>query len=174
MLHLSKHIICTNNRREKEFRSDGCVITCEITKIAIFPILEALEKLTGVEENFDTRSGAGILISSLNTFPFFCYLGLWGKILPEVDDVQKYLQTKGLGLDQSVFKIHSLRQFLDDGRDRLFEESIIYAIARCEEMDITITRRVRKRKRLDGVAIMMKILLSKKSYDESCFKWWTN
>ena len=35
----------------------------------------------------------------------------------------------------------------------LVEESIIYAIARCEEMDITITRRVRKRKRLDGVAI---------------------
>ena len=54
---------------------------------------------------------------------------------------------------QSVFKIHSLRQFLDDGRDRLVEESIFYAIARCEEMDITITRRVRKRKRLDGVVI---------------------
>lgn len=130
-------------------RNDAVSVLCNY-----FPeVLEALEKLTGAEENYDTRSGAGIVISSLNTFPFFCYLGLWGKILPEVDDVQKYLQTKGLGLDQSVFKIQSLQHFLDTGRDRLVEEAIIYATTRCEEMGITITRRVRKRKRLDGVAI---------------------
>ena len=130
-------------------RNDAVSVLCNY-----FPgVLEALEKLTGAEENSETRSGAGIIMSSLSTFQFFCYLGLWGKILPEVDDVQKYLQTKGLGLDQSVVKIQSLRQFLDAGRDRLVEEAIIYATTRCEEMGITITRRVRKRKSSDGVAI---------------------
>ena len=41
-------------------------------------------------------------------------------------------------------------------------------------MDITITQRVRKRNRLYGVAINDGKILSKKSHDESCFKWWTN
>ena len=108
---------------------------------------------TMVCNSSDTRSGAGIIMSSLNTFPFICYLGLFGKIFPEVVDVHKYLQTKGLRLDQFVCQIQSLRQFLDAGRDRLVEEAIIYAITICEEMDNTITRRVRKRKRLDCEAI---------------------
>ena len=79
-------------------------------------VFESLEKLTGAEENADTRSSAGIMMHSITTFPFLCYLGLWGKILPEVNDVQKYLQTKGLGLDRAVDKIQVLQKFLDDER----------------------------------------------------------
>ena len=54
------------------------------------------------------------------------------------------------GLDRAVDKIQVLQKFLDDVRDRLVNEGIIYATTRCEEMDITITRRVRKRKQMDG------------------------
>ena len=76
--------------------------------------------------------------------------GLWGKILPEVDDVQKYLQKKGLGLDQTTVKIHALRQFLDEERDRLVGDAMFYATTKCKEMDISIIRRIRKKKRMYG------------------------
>ena len=45
----------------------------------------------------------------------------------EVNDVQKYLQTKGLGLDRAVDKIQVLQKFLDDERYWLVNEGIIYA-----------------------------------------------
>ena len=111
-------------------------------------VIDALEQLTGIEENSYTRGDANIVIASLTTFPFLCYLGLWGKVLPEVDAAQKYLQKKGLGLDQTIVKIHALRQFLHEERDRLVDDAMFYATTKCEEMDISITRRIRKKKRM--------------------------
>ena len=67
-----------------------------------------------------------------------------------MNDVQKYLQTKGLGLDRAVDEIQVLQKFLDDERYWLVNEGIIYATTMCEEMEITITQRIRKRKRMDG------------------------
>ena len=111
-------------------------------------VIDALEQLTGIEENSYTRGDANIVIANLTTFPFLCYLGLWGKVLPEVDAAQKYLQKKGLGLDQTIVKIHALRQFLYEERDRLVDDAMFYATTKCEEMDISITRRIRKKKRM--------------------------
>ena len=113
-------------------------------------VIEALEQLTGIEENSYTRGDAHLITTSLTTFPFLCYLGLWGKILPEVDDVQKYLQKKGLSLDQTITKIHALRRFLDEEGERQVDDAIFYAITKCKEMDISITRRIRKRKSMYG------------------------
>ena len=113
-------------------------------------VIEALEQLTGIEENSYTRGDAHLITTSLTTFPFLCYLGLWGKILPEVDDVQKYLQKKGLSLDQTITKIHALRRFLDEEGERQVDDAIFYAFTKCKEMDISITRRIRKRKSMYG------------------------
>ena len=60
----------------------------------------------------------------------------------------KILQKKGLGLDQTIVKIHALRQFLYEERDRLVDDAMFYATTKCEEMDISITRRMRKKKRM--------------------------
>ena len=65
-------------------------------------VFESLEKLTGAEENADTRSSAGIIMHSITTFPFLCYLGLWGKILPEVHSGQ----IRGNRLGFSYLEIH--------------------------------------------------------------------
>ena len=40
-------------------------------------ILSALEKLTSGEENSKTKSDAGILLNSIQSFSFLCYLNLW-------------------------------------------------------------------------------------------------
>ena len=48
-----------------------------------FPeVLEVLEKLTGAEENFDTRSGAGILRYQLKYIPIFLSPGIMGEDSP--------------------------------------------------------------------------------------------
>ena len=99
--------------------------------------------MTGIKENSYTRGDAKLVIASITTFPFLCYLGLWGKVLPEVDDDKKYLQKKGLGLDQTIVKIHALRQFLNEERDRLVDDAVFYATTKCKEMDISITSRIR-------------------------------
>ena len=52
-------------------------------------VIDPLEQLTGIEENSYSRGDANIVIASLTTFPLLCYLGLWGKVLPEVNVVQK-------------------------------------------------------------------------------------
>ena len=56
-------------------------------------VIDLLEQLTGIEEISYNRGDANIVIASLTTFPLF---GLWGKVLSEVDDVQKYLQKRDL------------------------------------------------------------------------------
>ena len=68
-------------------------------------VYDALEKLTEPTENSDTRADAGKVLSSISTFSFISFLNLWGDVLPEVDKVQQYLQTTGIGIDQSLLSL---------------------------------------------------------------------
>jgi len=52
-----------------------------IIKKRFVDILSALEKLTSEEENSKTRSDAGILLNSIQSFTFLCYLNLWEPVL---------------------------------------------------------------------------------------------
>jgi hypothetical protein len=113
-------------------------------------LVEAIEQLTEPHENCDTRGDAGVVLTSVSTFQFICYLNLWSKVLSEIDKVQKYLQTKGLGLDQSMTAIESLYRFLDDGRDVLVADALTRAIATCVKHGIPTTRRIKKKKKMDG------------------------
>jgi len=74
----------------------------------------------------------------------------WGVILPEIDSVQKFLQTKGLEIDQTVIAIQSLQAFLTDERDRCVENAVSWAEAVCTQMDIPIESGVRRKRRMDG------------------------
>ena len=58
-------------------------------------IIAALEQLLAVEENVDTRLEAGVVLLAISCFPFIFFLNLWNALLPEINDAQKYSQTKG-------------------------------------------------------------------------------
>ena len=73
--------------------------------------LKTLEQLTESIENADTRGDTSFVLANITNFQFVSYLNLWGEILPEMDKTQKYLQSKGLGLDQSVAAVQSLQSF---------------------------------------------------------------
>ena len=113
-------------------------------------VIETLQSLTDATENIATRGEAGIVLASITTFPFLCYLRLWGKILPEVNHAQKFLQSKGLGLDQAVITIRALYHFLDENREPLLNDSLNEATLLCEEMEIPMVRHVRRKRRMDG------------------------
>jgi hypothetical protein len=65
-----------------------------------------MTELTEPTENSDTRADAGRALSSISTFSLISFLNLWGDVLPEVDKVQQYLQTKGVGIDQSLLSVN--------------------------------------------------------------------
>ena len=112
-------------------------------------VVDALEKLTERNENADTRGEASTVLSAISTFPFICFLNLWGTILPEVDSVQNYLQTKGIGLDQSLRAVESLLKFLTDLRDCLVKGALDTALHTCAILDIPVVRRICKKRRMD-------------------------
>ena len=112
-------------------------------------VVDALEKLTERNENADTRGEASTVLSAISTFPFICFLNLWGTILPEVDSVQNYLQTKGIGLDQSLRAVESLLKFLTDLRDCLVKGALDTALHTCAKLDIPVVRRICKKRRMD-------------------------
>ncbi|XP_018402038.1 PREDICTED: uncharacterized protein LOC108779168 [Cyphomyrmex costatus] len=113
-------------------------------------VLDALEVLMGQSENADTLSDAGVVYASTTTFPFLCYLHLWSKILPEIDKTQKYLQTNGLGLDQSVIAINALASFFSKNRDSLVDKVLTDVQVLCEQMEIPITKHIRRKKKMIG------------------------
>ena len=80
-------------------------------------LVTALEQLTEEEENATTRSDASLILDSVLSFPFRSFLSLWKSVLPEINDAQKYVQTKGLDLQQSyVNQAHSV-----DSREKMVD-----------------------------------------------------
>jgi len=75
-------------------------------------VVDALEKLSEQSENADTRGEASNALALISTFPFLCFLNVWRNILPEVDSVQNYLQTKGLDLGQAMTQLSHCASFL--------------------------------------------------------------
>ena len=50
----------------------------------------------------------------------------------EIDDAQKYIQTRGLGLDKCKAKMNALLLFLGEERDTVVSEAHATAIRICE------------------------------------------
>ncbi|KAK4871764.1 hypothetical protein RN001_015888 [Aquatica leii] len=74
-------------------------------------IIEVLESLLqNIKENAVTRSDAGLLLPALQSLPFLVFLGLWNRVLCEINDTQLYLQTKGLNVHHCAMKIYALQK----------------------------------------------------------------
>lgn len=106
--------------------------------------------MTSEEENSKTRSDAGILLNSMQSFSFLCYLNLWEPVLLEINDAQKYLQIKRLNVLQCHIKLNSLQTHFMEQRDALIQNAVIAAKTICEELEISTERRVRRRKNMSG------------------------
>ena len=54
-----------------------------VVKKYFHEIIDILKQLMGIEENIATRSEAGLIVSSIQSFPFLCFLSFWGTVLKE-------------------------------------------------------------------------------------------
>ena len=115
-------------------------------------ITAALEQLRdGDHETADTRSDAAILLSCMMSCTFIAYLAFSRPVLREINDVQIFLQTPGLGLDSCATKCGALVLFCEEEREKVFEEVKAKATTFCgEEMGVPTERRVQLRRRIAG------------------------
>lgn len=111
----------------------------------------ALYELCDHKENIDTRGQARGILDAIQRFSFLSFLHFWKEILREFYNTQKYLQRKGLSLENCAHKIKAFIDFLINERDALVKRCIDNALKICEEQEILIEeRRVRKKKKMPG------------------------
>lgn len=116
-------------------------------------VLDALEELKTADAktvNMKTQAEAAKVEHNLLDFSFLLHLSFWSKILPEYDNVQKHLQKEGLSLQECSTRIKDLMAFLEEERDALVDDSIAETRVKCEELGISMERRVKRKKRMPG------------------------
>ena len=73
------------------------------------------------------------------------------ELLRKSYDIQKYLQQRGLSLENCSHKMNAFIAFLVNDRDPLVKQSIKTAIKICEKQEIPIEKRsVRRKKKMPG------------------------
>ena len=114
-------------------------------------VVGALNELCDQNENIDTRGQAREILDAIQRFSFVSFLQFWLEVLRESYDTQKYLQRKGLSLENCTHKMNAFIAFLINERDALVKQCIERAIMICEEQKIPIEeRRIRRKKRMPG------------------------
>ncbi|GBP56466.1 hypothetical protein EVAR_40457_1 [Eumeta japonica] len=71
-------------------------------------------------------------------------------VLREVNNAQIALQSKGLCVDEIIIKLEALRLFIGEKRLHLAEEAIDFAVQKSEQYNISMERRIRRKKRVPG------------------------
>ena len=111
-------------------------------------VVSALNELCDQNENIDTRGQARGILDAIQRFSFASFLQYWMEVLRESYDTQKYLQRRGLSLQNCFDKMNA---FLVNDRDSLVNQSIETVIKICKKQEIPIEeRRVRRKKKMPG------------------------
>lgn len=76
---------------------------------------------------------------------FLAYLHLWSHTLEEVNNVQKYLQKEGISLEKIVHKVKSLKLYLEESREVMILNAIVFATKICDVMYTPIKRRCQRK-----------------------------
>ena len=114
-------------------------------------VVSALNKLCDQNENIDTRGQARGILDAIQQFSFVSFLQFWMEVLRESYDTQKYLQRRGLSLENCSHKMNAFIALLVNDCDALVKQSIETAIKICEKQEIPIEeRRVRRKKKMLG------------------------
>ena len=114
--------------------------------------MSALNELCDQNENVHTRGQlvCGIL-DAIYRFSFVSFLQFSMEVRRESYDTQKYLQRRGLSLENCSHKMNAFIAFLINDRDSLVKQSIETTIKICKKQEIPIEeRRVRRKKKMPG------------------------
>ncbi|KAJ8896795.1 hypothetical protein PR048_002140 [Dryococelus australis] len=115
-------------------------------------IVDVIEELCDPVETVETRVAAQTLLPAVCDFSFLCFLYLWGNVLEEVNNTQKYLHNVGISFEKYVIKMRSLKTFLKDKRNEIEKLTLQFATNTCKERDILLVKRrtIRENKIMSG------------------------
>ena len=110
--------------------------------------MSALNELCDQNKNIDTRGQAGGILDAIQQFSLISFLQFWMEVLRESYDTQKYLQRRGLSLENCSHKMNAFIAFLVNDCNALVKQSIKTVIKICGKQKISIEeRRVRRKKK---------------------------
>ena len=113
--------------------------------------MSALNELCNRNKNIDTRGQARGILDAIQQFSFVSFLQFWMQVLKESYYTQKYLQRRGLSLENCSHKMNAFIAFLVNDRNALVKQSIETAIKMCEKQEIPIEeRRIQRKKKMPG------------------------
>ncbi|XP_065654553.1 uncharacterized protein LOC136081183 [Hydra vulgaris] len=142
--------IC-ENKSKKPFRYKMDFKSSYLHINSIEEVLAALEMLRDFsKETLDSRGDAGLILSAIQRFDFVALLYFWSEILPSIDRIQKCLQSKEITFNQALIQLGVLTDKIEIWRNAFYASSITKAEEICKKWDITVERRIRKRRVMSG------------------------
>ena len=93
--------------------------------------VSALDELCYQNENAETRGQANDISDATQLVSFLSFIHFWKEVLTESHDVHKYLQQKGLSVENCAQNMKAFVVFLSDGRDALAAQPVDNAIRIC-------------------------------------------
>lgn len=114
-------------------------------------LVDALEELRDdPEENAKTRGDAGNILRNVMNFQFLVLLPFWTDVLQSVNRIQKRLQDPTMNIRDAANDIQWLQNIITEKRESLIPEALEKGTLTCQEWDITIDFRTRRKKTMSG------------------------
>ncbi|XP_040262207.1 52 kDa repressor of the inhibitor of the protein kinase-like [Bufo bufo] len=114
-------------------------------------IVQVLQDMTDNEnETSETRSDARQLCNRMLSYDFLTLLGFWNKVLICIDRIQKRLQDPSMNFHDAALDLKALRDHFDDDREVLVSESLEEGLSLCQDWNIEVERRRRRKKQMPG------------------------
>src|ERR1700729_1038517 len=111
------------------------------------------------------KSEATQLYNRMLSFDFLTLLGFWDKILICIDRVQKRLQDTNMNFHDAALDLKALRDHFDEKREVWVSESLEKGLNLCEEWNVEVEKRRRRKKRMTGENLIDAGLTEKEEID---------
>ncbi|XP_072115804.1 uncharacterized protein [Mobula birostris] len=82
------------------------------------------------------------------SYDFLILLGFWNKVLTRIDRIQKRLQDPGMNFHDAALDLKAPRDHFYDEREVLVSESLEEGVGLCQEWNIEVERRRRRKERM--------------------------
>ena len=129
-------------------------------------ILQVLQDMIdNTNETSETKSEATQLYNRMLSFDFLTLLGFWDKILICIDRVQKRLQDPSMNFHDAALDLKALRDHFDEKREVWVSESLEKGLNLCEEWNVEVEKRRRRKKRMAGENLIDAGLTEKEEID---------
>jgi hypothetical protein len=126
-------------------------------------VVDALEQLRdNADENSDTRADAGSLLHNVLNFSFLVLLPFWRSVLQPVNRIQKRLKDPTMNVQDAAADLVGLKDIISS-RGKQFCLDAMQGVKRCEDWNVEINHRTRRKKKMPGEEARLKTCCKRNS-----------